>query len=248
MTQLSLADICKLQYQLSQEEEKIKSITSEERNENLKNQTTTFGTFNYSNDDLIRIDLSRGRMTKPFYENSIDPIEYIKSGELVLFPNKKQFLISGNELIIIKSQSENNETLTSGDLIEYYRAFPNFSWSRYPHLYDWIMNNLTKDEHESVLKLMSEYKSFHQKEKQFMTDYRKFVSQFSLNEWVSEMFNYFFTNSSTKSEKTKQFAKSKQRKDSSTAISREFMQYIFPYVSLLGIFWILRKLFQLLKR
>ncbi|KAL0478345.1 hypothetical protein AKO1_008570 [Acrasis kona] len=75
---------------------------------------------------------------KLFWENTIDPFWYLTKGPFIIFPTS----------MIPHLQIK--------DFVEYYRAYPNLHWSKYPRLFRAILARLTPIERHNILNLIRE--------------------------------------------------------------------------------------------
>ncbi|KAG2388469.1 hypothetical protein C9374_000633 [Naegleria lovaniensis] len=255
---LSLADICKLQYDLHEnndsepvesKKQKEFSLPSSLKLSSLQNvwivvrddrEYILFDEEKFISERgnaILSSVVNEHDRSSPF-ENSIDPIEYLKSGELVLFPRpKRSSSDDGQSFKIIISLQE---------LLEYYRHFPNFHWSKYPQLLELIRNNLLRHEKRSLERLEGEYLEYQKQQLDFMREYHRFVSRFSLTEWLSNLFKIHVLGVKKKETSELREEEPITSKDLTKSRIMTSFRHLLPYVTLMALFWIFKLLTKLL--
>ncbi|KAF0976773.1 hypothetical protein FDP41_004068 [Naegleria fowleri] len=260
MTTLSLADVCKLHYDLhekSASEQKVTTTITHKKQQAsslssllkviivddhhhgniLFNEEEQLNPEGQSSSGKFSLNEYNTETTSPF-ENSIDPIEYLKSGELVLFPSSR---VSNNE-----KHLEFKMILSMRELLEYYRHFPSFHWSKYPQLLELIRDHLLLHEKRALERMEGEYIEYQKQQFEFMRKYHRFVSRFSLTEWLSDLFRIHVLGLKKKEHSTlrEDLQTPPMSSDNKHRIMKSF-RHLLPYVSLMALFWIFKLLTKL---
>ena len=211
-------DILRLQFDLQNKPEPLVKINEKPNDQILEKHTQLFS------ESLQKLlEDCDEPLEKTYYENTIDPIEYINSGEIVLFSN----------------HVGRNKSIDESMMVEYFRAFPNFHWTKYSKLYRYIISQLTENE-QRIIQSMQEGFLRQQEEKQRVTkSYRKFVNQFSLNAWISEIFTNWLDWSGTKLNKKRSIQKHQ--------LVQSIWRFIAPILTGVGLWIALRFIVLLLE-
>jgi hypothetical protein len=99
--------------------------------------------------------------TRPHMENDIDPLWYLVEGPLIIFPTEKL------------------NSLTIEDLVEYYRAYPTLNWTKYPILYNEIINRLTTRERNDLKQMNTLYNEQQRMKRRNYRLYHNTIRKFS---------------------------------------------------------------------
>jgi hypothetical protein len=100
---------------------------------------------------------------RPHMENDIDPLWYLVYGPLILF------------------EPQNLSKLTLKDMVDYYRAYPTLNWSKYPLLYNAIINQLTEEERMGLrLQALQQRHSW----RAYRLYYKKIIQEFSFRDFL----------------------------------------------------------------